>query len=245
MCKLLKKWFRQVPVPAAVPEVESPVLMTFKKEHYKAFKQKINDQLRDEYNQDRKIVEDYNNTCPKCKEKQVVDRISRIQGTIDGSFGGSMGGSLFGFGGAIGGHIHGDIDTNEISVCTKCGNQWKKMSASRHSSYDHVQLEVWKLEWAIRGIEELPKVKYDPTDLKSPYNSLEEAIAAKTKQVEDQKKDVVEYWDGVCIEVIQEIAKENDPYHRYDKDKIEKIDGWKLKKYFGFKYAQEFLPKPE
>lgn len=243
MCKFWKNWFgKKLTVPAAVPEVESPEVMALKKEQYKAFKKSIDDKRRAEFEKRKESAAEYNNTCPKCGEKQVIDRVSRIQGSIDGSISGGMGGSLFGFGGSIGGHIHGDIDTNEISVCTKCGNQWKKTSAHYESSYDTLQMEGWKLGLAIRGIEELPKVKYDPTDLASPYNSLEEAVAAKTEEVDKEKAQVIEFWGNLCIEVIQKIVQENPAYFSHNK---ETIDGAKLKEYFGFKYAYEFLPKPQ
>lgn len=58
------------------------------------------------------------NTCPKCKATDVVNKIANVEGSgyVSGSF--SLGS----------GYVSGSsyIDSSEVNHCSKCGNQWKK-----------------------------------------------------------------------------------------------------------------------
>jgi ribosomal protein L37AE/L43A len=54
-------------------------------------------------------------TCPHCgARKDIVNKIRRVEGS------GHVGGNLFGVSGSI------SIDTNDVSHCNACGNEWKK-----------------------------------------------------------------------------------------------------------------------
>lgn len=65
-------------------------------------------------------VEKRNNTCPKCgaKSESIVDKIRQVKGEIDGDF-------VFGFG-----SVDGEIDTESVNHCSKCGHEWKKKETS-------------------------------------------------------------------------------------------------------------------
>jgi ribosomal protein S27AE len=65
--------------------------------------------------ENRNTVNQIDNTCPNCGAKNdIVNKIRRVKGE------GSVGGNLFGVSGSI------SIDTDEVSHCNKCGNEWKK-----------------------------------------------------------------------------------------------------------------------
>lgn len=69
--------------------------------------------------EDRKRQNDMDTVCQKCKGKEIVNKISRVEGSgyVDGSF--MLGcGSIYG---------SSTTDTNEVNHCNKCGNQWKKI----------------------------------------------------------------------------------------------------------------------
>lgn len=84
----------------------------------KLAKEYANKHNRDQY----KYKEEIDDICPKCKNKEIVNKITRVEG--DGYVSGS-----FRFGS---GSIYGSskIDTNEVNHCNKCGNQWKKYNVS-------------------------------------------------------------------------------------------------------------------
>lgn len=82
---------------------------------------------------------DRDGICPKCKNEEVVDKISRVQGS------GSVHGSLFLGTGSIYGES--EIDTNEVNHCNKCGNQWKKYKTEWMSTDDVIA--DWMNELAI------------------------------------------------------------------------------------------------
>lgn len=69
---------------------------------------------------------EYNTTCPKCSSKKVVNKIAQVVGE------GSVSGNLFG--------VYGSsyVDTNEVSHCSACGNQWKKRSRKYMSGNEFI-----------------------------------------------------------------------------------------------------------
>lgn len=69
---------------------------------------------RDESNRQK----ERNGICPNCGDKNIVNKISRIEGSgyVSGSF-------AYGYGSVYG---SSKTDTNEVNHCNKCGNQWKK-----------------------------------------------------------------------------------------------------------------------
>ena len=77
-------------------------------------KEKSSKHYADESNRQKEI----NGTCPNCGDKNIVNKISRVEGSghVSGSF-------VYGFGSVYG---SSKTDTNEVNHCNKCGNQWKK-----------------------------------------------------------------------------------------------------------------------
>jgi DNA-directed RNA polymerase subunit M/transcription elongation factor TFIIS len=217
------------------PKVDSAELLAFKKAQFQAVTKKLEDEASESYNKHKRWADEENSKCPKCGNKKVVDNIRRLQGEINGSFGGS----LFGFGGSM----HGSMDTNEVNQCTnpECGHQWKKSVVTYPSS----SLDTYLLyvRWAIEHSENIAKVTYDPNDIKSPYNSLDEARIAEINRAENYKTHALEHWTGTCIEVIQELAKSTRRYTMADVEK--NFPAKKMKTVLGLKYASEMLSKTE
>lgn len=70
------------------------------------------------YADESNIKKEKNETCPNCGDKNIVNKIARVEGS------GYVSGSLaYGFGSIYG---SSKTDTNEVNHCNKCGNQWKK-----------------------------------------------------------------------------------------------------------------------
>jgi len=88
--------------------------------HVEILKDHANTQDRDYSRKHLQYQEDHDGTCPNCGKKEIVNKISRVQG--EGSVGGSF---ALGFG-----SVHGSssTDTNSVNHCNSCGNQWKKYS---------------------------------------------------------------------------------------------------------------------
>jgi hypothetical protein len=84
------------------------------KEEYKKFQAIIEKEYNDRYEFHRKYENSTNNECPKCKSKNVNDRIQRLQGEFSGNVSGHS--SLLG-GGWLSGSSSGKLDTNEINKC--------------------------------------------------------------------------------------------------------------------------------
>jgi ssDNA-binding Zn-finger/Zn-ribbon topoisomerase 1 len=62
--------------------------------------------------------EDHDGKCPNCGKSNIVNKITRTQGS------GSVSGSFaLGFGNIYGSSL---TDTNGVNHCNECGNQWKK-----------------------------------------------------------------------------------------------------------------------
>lgn len=70
--------------------------------------------------------EKYNTTCPICQSKSVVNKIAQVIGS------GNVSGNLFGVYGSS------SLDTNEVSHCSKCGNQWKKQKTKYKDDDDFI-----------------------------------------------------------------------------------------------------------
>jgi hypothetical protein len=70
----------------------------------------------------RKLKNESDSTCPKCKSTNINERIKRIEGDFKSALRGS---SSFGFG-SISGSGSGKIDTNEVNKCNDCHHEWKK-----------------------------------------------------------------------------------------------------------------------
>jgi len=73
-----------------------------------------------------------NNTCPKCgaESESIVNKIRQVKGEIDGDF-------IFGFG-----SVDGEIDTESVNHCNKCGNEWEKQEMSRSDAREATMSQI-------------------------------------------------------------------------------------------------------
>ena len=75
-------------------------------------------------NKEQKDSKNYHNhNCPKChaKEKDIVDKISDVQGKVNVT-------NLHAFGFKKINSLT-TVDTHEVNHCNKCGNEWKKFKS--------------------------------------------------------------------------------------------------------------------
>ena len=81
--------------------------------------------------------------CPRCKNTEIVNKISRVEGSeyVSGSF-------IFGSGGIYG---SSKTDTNEVNHCNKCGNQWKKYDTNYKWDDDIIADWINNLNYVFEG----------------------------------------------------------------------------------------------
>ena len=190
------------------------------KKEFQILKERADKIVEEKDNRNRKEVEETNSICPKCKSKNVNDRIQRLQGEFKGS------GSLSGMGilgsGYVSGSSHssGKIDTNEINKCNDCGNEWKK--AERKWNYQSKVLkdQFSHLRYILDKYKEAFTAEIDKNDLNEKFASDDEKREYLLNEIEtgwlSWKKDVQEFFKGVSIETIKEVAEKE----------AFKYDGW-------------------
>ena len=86
---------------------------------------------------------DHNGICPLCRNKKIVNKISRVQGS--GEVSGYM---SFGSGSIYG---SSSIDTSEVNHCNDCGNEWKKYKYNWYSKDDILREIMSHLDYALKG----------------------------------------------------------------------------------------------
>lgn len=180
------------------------------KQEIAIFDERLNDLSSNHYNIMEKYVDKSNSICPSCKSENVNDRIQQVEGQINGSISGSNN-SFLGFGsGSINGSIHGTIDTKEINKCNDCGNEWKKSKPfNKYTSgyrYDVLKRLIYYLE----AFYKYKNCKYDPTDVKDKYNSLDEKRTGLLKEYlnfryADQMKVM---FHGISIDTLMYLVNE-------------------------------------
>lgn len=87
-----------------------------------------------EWNEQKEQKKFSDSFCPKCHEKEIVNKVRQVIGI--GKFEGSI---LFGFG-----HLHGatTIETLEVNSCVKCGNEWKKFKTKYVAETDILRVAL-------------------------------------------------------------------------------------------------------
>jgi len=87
-----------------------------------------------EWDEQRENQVAHDGQCPKCRSKDVVNKIADIHGK------GKVGGDFkLGFGSINGGF---NIDTHEVNHCNDCGNQWKKFKVKIITKTDVVRVAL-------------------------------------------------------------------------------------------------------
>lgn len=174
------------------------------KEEYKVIKDRVNTLYETSRKNQEETEEHVNNTCPKCKSKNVNDRIQRLQGEFSGSISGSR--SLFS--GSLYGHSSGKIDTNEVNKCNDCGHEWKKYKASVLWYSDTMELQFQHLIWLLGDYKEVKTATVDKYDLDENYTSDDQKRSDLLNKMVDgyRFKTVSQFFTGISIEAIKIIA---------------------------------------
>jgi hypothetical protein len=223
---LLKKKEKKIEKPNSETTLSPEKILKLKKERNE-FLQQYNSRREQEELNRKQEIEKSNNTCPKCKSTNVIDKISRNEGHLEGSSHGS--GSLFG-GFSSYGHIKGDWDTNPVNKCVDCNNEWKKtVYVNNHSHFDS---EMYRLSWFCQCVDNIKNTKFDPLDLSERFETIEEKRASYKEKLDEYSKDIKLFWGDSSIELIDSILKNY--IYRYDR-KSERINFEYLKEFLGFK----------
>ena len=97
-------------------------------------------------------AEEKNSTCPKCGSKNVVHKVVSGHSKIDGEF-----------------------DTYPVNRCKDCEHEWNVEEPYHYSTDDDFsKYGTISPAYLYRRIDEYYEMKFDPTDIKEEYNSLEE-----------------------------------------------------------------------
>jgi DNA-directed RNA polymerase subunit M/transcription elongation factor TFIIS len=174
-------------------------------------------EISDEYNEGvRKKISD-SSKCSKCGSLNVIDRISRLQGSLDGDLSGSQ---FFGFG-SISGSLRGELDTNEVNQCRDCGHQWKKYSPNWEWSDSVLKDRVEKVYYALNYNKDLKMVKFDPMDLKEKFKSLSDKKADIISSIDFYKKHM-KIFEDISIDTFIYLSKEHLSEWQLERMKLDK-----------------------
>lgn len=161
-----------------------------------------------DYN-DKQMSEDSskNNKCPKCSSTDIVEKISRVNGSISGSGSGSF---VFGCG-SFDSRTSGSTDTAPVNSCRHCGNEWYKSATTRKWGCDILKERIKLIIWLLKDYDDLENIKYNPDDIDEIYNSLEEKQKALRDNFKNHKwymDDFKKTWKGISIDTIEYLFKE-------------------------------------
>lgn len=210
---ILITWFKKIFGAKPAPVVEKKKEFTdkqlaFLKIQYKKLIEHASKLSAKKSKEQLKNIEEKNSKCPKCKSKNVNDRIKRFEGKIDGKSSGYS--SAFG-GNYSSGSIHGTFDTNEVNKCNDCENEWKKEKITNcFYSGEIIENQLRIIGQFSRKLKNSRNATWDKNDLKEQYNSLEEKRAAMLKDVAecDWACSIKLFWSDYPIELIDEMAEE-------------------------------------
>jgi hypothetical protein len=179
------------------------------KTEMKIVDKKASDISYEKYNKGKERDEQLNSICPKCRSKNVNDRIKRQQGFLNGDISGSSWNALTFGSGSLSGRIHGEMDTNEVNKCNDCEHEWKKYKSPYEGSSACLK---GKLEDVLRLLElnyYANNCEFDPMDLKEEYNSLEEKKAALSKEAKEnwRWREVGDFWKDISIDTVKVLAE--------------------------------------
>jgi len=209
------------------------------KSEYQILKDRVGKESQESYDNARKKLTTENEICPKCKSKNVNDRIQRLQG----SFSGSVSGHSSLFGGSMYGHSSGSIDTNEVNNCNDCGHQWKKYHMSYSDYTSLIEMYFSRLNYRMEEYHKAKTATVDKNDLDEKYTSDKEKQDALLSAFVDsfQLKSIKEVFAGVSIEAVQEIAKKEIYASKYGdrfEDFMEHWDEYFLMNFLGLKHIE-------
>ena len=112
--------------------------------------------------------------CPKCRERDVVDKIRDTlgEGKVDGNF-------YFGFGGVAG---RMKVETDAVNHCNECGHEWKKFKTKYISKTEIVRVALNYLGDYLNDPEKQKRMSWKMDAIKVFDNMSAEAIYNLTKK---------------------------------------------------------------
>lgn len=210
---------------------------------------KIEDEKRDAYID--KVKEGnklHNQSCPRCKSKNIIQIFNRPKGELKGSFNSNSShyshltssySSHY-----SSGKIDGKLDTLKVNKCKDCGQEWERKDEEQmiYSSdwypnkcnrNENVPIFLRRVWYLIKDVEE-----YNPNKLDNPCDSVQEFIEMK-------KEEICERWGNgisdLSMEVLYYYARINAFSLCFDDEILEEYDsddGGEL-------YLGKFTPKME
>lgn len=233
--------------------------LQLRKEKYNRYKEYIDSIVSEFRSEEQTKLFDYidkvreknrlhNQSCPRCKSKNIIQIFNRPKGELKGSFNSNS--SHYSHlissysSHSSSGKIDGKLDTLKVNKCKDCDQEWERKDegqmiysndwypnkCNRNENVPTFLRRVWYL---IKDAEE-----YNPNKLDNPCNSVQEFIEMK-------KEEICKNWgNGVLdlsMEVLYYYARTNAFSLRFDDEILEKYnydDGGRL-------YLGKFTPKME
>lgn len=205
------------------------------KKEYQILKERAKAEAEVQNDAQRRYTNEFNDTCPHCKSKNVNDRIQRIQGSSS-SF---ISGSLFGFSGRSG----GKIDTNEINKCNDCGNEWKKRSSVYTYDKEVIYNFFNKLSYFCKNYNDAINTKVDKNDLDEKYNTNEEKRKDYLKLFKDHIYiDILtKFFNNISIETVEYLSKQPETWKVYYGNVEDNYNFKYFKENYNVKVLEEYL----
>lgn len=181
------------------------------KKQYSDFMEEVSKEAENQNSTNKERREKHDTVCPKCKSKNVNDRIKRFQGNINGQSSGS-GWNALSFGEShSSGYIKGKFDTSEVNKCNDCENEWKKWDGDKYVYKNSViSQKLMSIRLTLSALKDAREVKWDKLDLKEKFNSLEEKRTDALAQLKDNTwlKTSKRFWTNYSLELIEKLFEE-------------------------------------
>lgn len=170
-----------------------------------------------------------NSTCPRCRSKDVIHKSRRIKGEIHGKGSGRWG--LFGSG-YYNSSIDGEIDTEPVNNCNKCGHQWNILDVDFTSDNDILEDELHHFYHYF----DTKSITFDPHNPAEEFNSLEDKIKDHQKQHWQEKS----WLRNFSPETIRWAVRN----HSFDYDWYKEIATWPDEKFYEWGWPKPPTPVP-
>ena len=175
------------------------------REEIEILNKRISETTSKENSERRRYAIDRNSNCSKCNSKNVLSKYERVKGK--GSF--DMSGDfVFGIG-SIHGSGKSSIDTHKVNECGDCGNQWEIYDYDYKLTYKELKSYIRDFYWYMYRFKRYELTTYDPKDLSDSFKSLDDKRNSYKESMNLSLKDIQQYSDGISIDTILELYKEN------------------------------------
>ena len=182
------------------------------KSQYEKLESDISKQSTENRNSLKADADKNNSKCPKCKSKNVNNRIKRTQGEISGES--SLYGSSFLGCGTISGRgsLKGSIDTTPVNKCNDCQHEWQIKEVSWRAGDVEMKSIANRVLYFAGALDKAfnKTVDFDPNDLKEKFPTREAKQQALIDELPDNYnlKTIRKDFEGLSIELVKYVVEE-------------------------------------